>query len=80
MANLLCSGNEKELAHCQFDGWGKNHCESSEAAGVICYNPDPKNMKLKISDKKLKSKIHHNHEMEVRLIGGRVNTEGRVEV
>ncbi|XP_058792586.1 lysyl oxidase homolog 3A isoform X2 [Phymastichus coffea] len=36
MTNLLCEGNERELARCRFNGWGQVHCKASEAAGVSC--------------------------------------------
>ncbi|KAJ4451007.1 hypothetical protein ANN_02443 [Periplaneta americana] len=40
MDNLYCSGDEKDLSHCRFDGWGANDCTSSEAAGVICLSSE----------------------------------------
>ena len=36
MDNMYCSGGEKNLTDCRFDGWGMNDCHESEAAGVIC--------------------------------------------
>lgn len=36
MDNVFCDGNEDDLIHCRFDGWGNNDCTSAEAAGVIC--------------------------------------------
>ncbi|XP_021378643.1 deleted in malignant brain tumors 1 protein-like [Mizuhopecten yessoensis] len=36
MDSLRCTGNETDIADCQFDGWGKNDCSHSEDAGVQC--------------------------------------------
>lgn len=40
MDNIYCDGTEDEISSCRFDGWGKNDCSSTEAAGVICDNPE----------------------------------------
>lgn len=40
MDNLYCDGNEDELTMCRFDGWGQSDCDSTEAAGVICYDEE----------------------------------------
>jgi lysyl oxidase-like protein 2/3/4 len=40
MDNLYCTGEEKNLTACRFDGWGANDCTSSEAAGVVCLSPE----------------------------------------
>ena len=40
MDNLYCTGEEKNLSSCRFDGWGANDCTSSEAAGVVCMSPE----------------------------------------
>lgn len=36
MDNLYCTGEEKHLSHCHFEGWGLSDCDTSEAAGIIC--------------------------------------------
>lgn len=38
MDNLYCNGTETELEACRFDGWGRNDCAPTEAAGVECEN------------------------------------------
>jgi lysyl oxidase-like protein 2/3/4 len=40
MDNMYCTGEEKNLTACRFDGWGANDCTSSEAAGVVCLSPE----------------------------------------
>nr|XP_055045876.1 deleted in malignant brain tumors 1 protein-like [Misgurnus anguillicaudatus] len=39
MNNVNCSGQETYLRNCNFDGWGKSLCNSSENAGAICTYP-----------------------------------------
>jgi len=34
--DLNCRGNEGDVAYCGHRGWGKNNCEHSEDASVIC--------------------------------------------
>lgn len=81
MDNVLCDGNEFELTHCRFDGWGRHDCEISEAAGVVCQSRDePEKPQPKVDIKKSKHRLHKHHKMEVRLNGGRTTNEGRVEV
>jgi lysyl oxidase-like protein 2/3/4 len=81
MDNLFCSGREKLLSDCKFDGWGHSDCDSGEAAGVICkHDHDVKTEAPKVVEKKLKSKLEKAHKMELRLAGGRMKSEGRVEV
>nr|XP_040218538.2 lysyl oxidase homolog 3A-like [Anopheles coluzzii] len=82
MDNLWCGGKEAELTDCRFDGWGANDCESGEAAGVICKQHDtdatttskPVPVELKVP------KERFGQRLELRLVGGRVEGEGRVEV
>lgn len=86
MDNVLCSGSEVELAQCRFEGWSQNDCESSEAAGVICRSPPNATKSIKTTNtvqRPTPKKRHlHKHKQvhQFRLNGGRVSTEGRVEV
>ena len=36
MDNVNCTGNEYSLAHCHFDGWGKENCQHKTDTGVQC--------------------------------------------
>lgn len=84
MDNVYCDGTEIELAKCRFDGWGISDCGSNEAAGVICSRdeetgassspiPQEKPPKARIKDTYLQGTA-------LRLSGGRVHSEGRVEI
>lgn len=83
MDNIYCDGSEVELAKCRFDGWGISDCGSNEAAGVICSRdeetrtsppiPQEKPPKARIKDTYLRGTA-------LRLSGGRVHSEGRVEI
>ena len=85
MDNLYCTGKEKNLTDCHFEGWGSHDCEPTEIAGVVCrvakkplVNPG----KVLTSLDKLKA--HGPNKIrtpfEVRLANGRTRSEGRVEV
>lgn len=87
MDNVYCDGSEGELSKCRFDGWAISDCETSEAAGVICARGDQDEVgettaKKKPKRKPEKSRIKDIHQqgVAIRLAGGRVHTEGRVEV
>ncbi|CAH3183878.1 unnamed protein product [Porites evermanni] len=36
MGDVRCTGNEKSLTECHQSGWGKQNCEHSKDAGVVC--------------------------------------------
>jgi len=105
--NTYCTGGEKNLTECRFDGWGQNDCHESEAAGVICQTgpglrriieEDGESDRQVTSSttteaapvlaKKLQSdmvpRIRIQEVMgsdaKVRIQGGRVAEEGRVEI
>lgn len=84
MDNLMCDGSETELGQCRFDGWAHNDCDSSEAAGVVCKQPASAAKPIPISHPKKsppkKRHLHKHRTVRFRLAGGRVPTEGRVEV
>lgn len=81
MDNIHCDGNETEIKHCRFDGWGKNDCESSEAAGVVCkgFVADTTNTNVHLT-KATKHLLSKKYNIELRLTGGRNKYEGQVEV
>lgn len=86
MDNLYCTGREKNLTDCRFDGWGSHDCEPTEIAGVVCKVP-PKAVAapMKSLSSLDKLKAHGPNKItltkfEVRLAKGRTSTEGRVEV
>ncbi|XP_063232254.1 lysyl oxidase homolog 3 [Bacillus rossius redtenbacheri] len=88
--NVYCTGEEARLSDCRSDGWGSHDCTDSEAAGVVCRTSEPA-APAATSDpppealvaaprtrthikKANKGKLH------IRLAGGRIPEEGRVEV
>ncbi|XP_058056136.1 lysyl oxidase homolog 3A-like [Anopheles bellator] len=83
MDNLYCGGKEAELSDCHFDGWGANDCEASEAAGVMCKRHDEDDeptTRKPLPEVAQVAKERSRHRLELRLVGGRTEGEGRVEV
>lgn len=84
MDNLYCNGKEYSISKCRFDGWGTSDCLPEEAAGVVCKNnvttPQPKVMPKPMKPKKKISESFKGQQLNIRLSGGRLNGEGRVEV
>ncbi|GFY74070.1 lysyl oxidase homolog 3 [Trichonephila inaurata madagascariensis] len=82
MDNLYCQGHEKSFQECRFDGWGIHDCAGSEAAGVECELAKNDTKLESLVAKKpaiIRSKLKEK-DIEVRLLGGRYPSEGRVEV
>lgn len=84
MDDVYCDGSEDEVAKCRFNGWGISDCGSSEAAGVIClHDEEAKSALSTISRESLpKSRIKDTYPRgtALRLSGGRVYSEGRIEI
>lgn len=82
MDDVHCNGNETEISDCRFGGWGKSDCDATEAAGVIC--SDTESVETHKSNEALEQpqtiRINKNHEIDLRLFGGRNDREGQVEV
>lgn len=82
MDNVYCDGTEVELAKCRFDGWGISDCGSDEAAGVICSRDEETRTSPIPQEKPPKARIKDTYLQgtALRLSGGRVRSEGRVEI
>lgn len=87
MDNVYCDGSEDELSKCRFDGWGASDCEGGEAAGVICARDQQEGgggarerPKARGKPEKRRIKDVHQQGVAIKLAGGRVHSEGRVEV
>jgi hypothetical protein len=79
MDDVVCQGDEKALSHCIFTGWGSSDCEPDEAAGAICFNKTD----IEVVTERSHKGIHEVLDIKtasLRLVGGRSNNEGRVEV
>jgi deleted-in-malignant-brain-tumors protein 1 len=62
--DVMCTGLERNVSECRNRGLGAHNCQHSEDAGVLC--------------KPTSNTSCHNG--DIRLVGGRDSTEGRVEV
>ncbi|RLU20408.1 hypothetical protein DMN91_007018 [Ooceraea biroi] len=84
MDNVYCDGSEDELTRCRFDGWGVSDCSSNEAAGVICTrNEEAKASSATVPEEKppkVKIKDTYQQGIALRLSGGRIRSEGQVEI
>lgn len=84
MDNVYCDGSEVELAKCRFDGWGISDCDSNEAAGVICSRGDETRASSSpiSQEKPPKARIKDTYLQgtALRLTGGRIHSEGQVEI
>lgn len=82
MDNIHCVGNETEIKYCRFEGWGKNDCDASEAAGVVCKGAEVASTETTKSQSKKVTKhlLSKKYDIELRLTGGRNKYEGQVEV
>lgn len=81
MDNVYCDGTEDELMKCRFDSWGVSDCGGNEAAGVICTHDEEARTSV-LGKKPPKSRIKDTHSRgtALRLSGGRVRSEGRIEI
>ncbi|KAB0795476.1 hypothetical protein PPYR_12315 [Photinus pyralis] len=79
MDNVYCDGSEDEITSCRFDGWGSHDCEVNEAAGVICFQ---ELNKTEVEKPQMRDNVMVRlpRYVRVRLRGGRVPSEGRVEL
>uniref|UniRef100_A0A3B4BX72 Lysyl oxidase homolog n=1 Tax=Pygocentrus nattereri TaxID=42514 RepID=A0A3B4BX72_PYGNA len=71
--NVHCTGKEKTLAQCESNGIGVSDCKHSEDVGVVCSDK-------RIPGFRFLSPLNNNVDPLVRLRGGGVVGEGRVEV
>ncbi|XP_028407289.1 deleted in malignant brain tumors 1 protein-like [Dendronephthya gigantea] len=40
LSYVSCSGDERNITNCSYNGWGKTHCSHHQDAGVECTNTD----------------------------------------
>ncbi|XP_003741975.1 lysyl oxidase homolog 2 [Galendromus occidentalis] len=95
MDNLMCTGNEKKLTDCNFDGWQVHDCAPTELAGVRCLKHEEPGKPLPVVEKNDVVIVDappapqnffeslrriHPKDLKIRLRSGRTAMEGRVEV
>ena len=81
MDNIYCYGTEETLDTCRFDGWGVHDCDRTEAAGVSCKEPPPAVTTSTTSTARPRVSIQSvRTRLDMRLRGGRMEEEGRLEV
>lgn len=83
MDNVYCDGTEDDVTTCRFDGWGQSDCKANEAAGVVCHEEVEdvelsEEVQVKTVPEPVLSRI--NNVSQIRLRGGRIPEEGRVEI
>jgi len=77
--DVACTGNENSLTECRHSGWLVHNCDHMEDAGVYCSNssrPDG----YPVSAVNDSNKIEQPTSVQVRLVNGSSDREGRVEV
>lgn len=81
MDNVYCEGSENEITSCRFDGWGHNDCDFTEAAGVICQENETEGDGERNNIREREAlMVRMPSYLDIRLVDGRIATEGRVEV
>jgi lysyl oxidase-like protein 2/3/4 len=81
MDNMYCYGTEEHITDCRFDGWGIHDCDRSEAAGVRCKPlPPPTTTTTTTTPRPKFPMADVAKDVNIRLQGGRLDEEGRVEL
>lgn len=81
MDDVVCQGDEVSLQNCIFTGWGSSDCGIDEPAGVLCLDDEvapPSFVKRKPGERL--HNVMDVRNVSLRIVGGRGNNEGRVEV